>query len=47
MLQQGLEKGIADPSRLKDLFKGKKEQGGAPPAAKEKTRDMLKGLFGK
>ena len=47
MLKKGLEEGITDPSKLKDMFKIEGKEKDEFKDSKEEIKGMLKGLFGK
>jgi AsmA protein len=47
MLKKGIEEGISDPSKLKDMFKSEGKGKGGSEDSKKEVKGMLKGLFGK
>jgi AsmA protein len=47
MLKKGIEEGISDPSKLKDIFKSDGKGKGGSEDSKKEVKGMLKGLFGK
>lgn len=47
MLKKGIEEGISDPSKLKDMFKTPGKEEGESKDSKEEVKGLLKGLFGK
>ncbi|MEA3280291.1 MAG: AsmA family protein, partial [Thermodesulfobacteriota bacterium] len=47
MLKKGIEEGISDPSKLKDMFKSGGKEKGESKDSKEGVKGLLKGLFGK
>jgi AsmA protein len=47
MLKKGIEEGISDPSKLKDMFKSGGKEKGESKDTKEEVKGLLKGVFGK
>jgi len=47
MLKKGIEEGISDPSKLKDMLKSGGKETGESKGSKEEVKGLLKGLFGK
>jgi AsmA protein len=47
MFKDGIEKGISDPDKLKDMLKGKSGAEGGTESVEEKAKGALKGFLGK
>jgi AsmA protein len=47
MLKKGIEEGISDPSKFKDMLKSEGKEKGKSKDSKEEVKGLLKGLFGK
>ncbi|MFC1822486.1 AsmA family protein [Thermodesulfobacteriota bacterium] len=47
MFKEGLEKGITDPDKFKEMIKGKSGTDGSAEPIEEKAKGMLKGFLGK
>lgn len=47
MLKKGIEEGISDPSKLRDMLKSESTEKGESKDPKKEVKGLLKGLFGK